>query len=451
LGTDVLSGFDDDNRFGDRVFAALLGRLSWWRFRQPAAQKGEVAAGSGHVPEMGVMDSPGSVNPAAADAIQGFRTVGWGIQGTVSTVSDGRHNRSQHSLLLLGYSSGSLRGMGEDGLAGKPPDGGSSAFRALGIDDCHLLHLEGDKETEPAGSDMKGSQSLLTRVSTLVALLSGLGCGAVKEKTVIATPPAYAQAKTAAIEELVTLVNERYSKVESITVRRCEVEFTGGSIDDGYLEKYRKANGLLIAQSPDSIFVNILNPLTNSTVVVMASNNEQFQIWIPSKNTFVTGRTDVTPEESNPVYNVRPSHIMEGILVEPIPLNDPKHRYFVVEDEDGKFRYYVLGVFELKENASDSNLLRRIWIERSTMQLKKQQYYEGAEVVSTITYDGTVELEGRLVNTQIKIQRPRDRYAIAFRLEPDNIKLDRELEPDAFKILQPAGAEVVVVDQQDSE
>jgi len=137
--------------------------------------------------------------------------------------------------------------------------------------------------------------------------------------------------------------------------------------------------------------------------------------------------------------------------VEPIPLNDPRYRYFVVEDEDGRYRYYVLGVFELKENSSDANLLRRIWIERSTMHLKKQQYYEGAEVVSTIDYDGAVELDGSLVNTRIKIQRPRDRYAIAFQLEPDNIQLDRELKPDVFKIRQPAGAEVVVVDQQDSE
>ena len=36
-------------------------------------------------------------------------------------------------------------------------------------------------------------------------------------------------------------------------------------------------------------------------------------------------------------------------------------------------------------------------------------------------------------------------------MEPDNIEIDRELKPDAFEIGQPAGAEVVVVDQQDSE
>ena len=141
----------------------------------------------------------------------------------------------------------------------------------------------------------------------------------------------------------------------------------------------------------------------------------------------------------------------EGILVEPIPLDDPRYRHFAVEDEDGQFRYYVLGVFRLNENSSDSSLLRRIWIERSTMQIKKQQYYEGAELVSTINYGGTVDLEGRLVNTRVAIERPKDRYTIVFQMDSDNIKLNRELKPDAFKIRQPVGAEVVVVGQQDSE
>jgi hypothetical protein len=170
-----------------------------------------------------------------------------------------------------------------------------------------------------------------------------------------------------------------------------------------------------------------------------------------NKNTFVTGRTDVTPEEDNPLYNVRPSHIMEGILVEPIPLKNPNYRYFVVEEEDGQFRYYVLGVFELKENSWDTNLLRRIWVERSTMQLKRQQYYDGTEVISTINYDDPVELDGHLVSTRIGIERPRDRYAIEFKMETDNIKVDRELKPESFVIRQPAGAELVVVDRQDGE
>ena len=280
----------------------------------------------------------------------------------------------------------------------------------------------------------------------LSALVATAGCGAVKEKKVVTAPPAYAAARTATAEELISLINDQYANVESLTVRRCDVEFTGGSIDDGYLEKYRKANGLMIAQDPGSVFVNILNPLTNSTVVVMASRNEQFQIWIPSKNTFVTGPTNVTPEEDNPIYNVRPSHILEGVFLEPIPIDDPDSRFFVIEDQDDRYKYYVIGVFELGSGTPDARLVRRLWIERSSLRLKKQQYFDGTEVVSTIDYDVPVEVQGRLVNTKVKIERPRDRYSIAFSMKADNIKLDRPLKAEAFEIQQPAGAEIVIVD-----
>lgn len=448
LGANVLSGGDDDNWLGDRVLSTVLGRSAWRTFCQSSCQKTETETGGSNLREVGSLDGSGPFHTATSDTVQSLCALGGSLQGTLSTVFGGRPGRAQYTVFSLGNSGSAVWRMGEASDGGKPPYGRSGSLFDHGIDGCSLFHLESIEETESAGSDMKES---LTRIGALIALLSGLGCGAVKEKTVITTPVAYAQAKTATPQELVTLVNERYAKIRSVTVRRCEVEFTGGSIDDGYLEKYRKANGLFIAQNPDSIFVNILNPLTNSTVVVMASRDEQFQIWIPSKNTFVTGMTNVKPKEDNPLYNVRPSHIMEGILVEPIPLSDPRYRYFAVEDEDGQFRYYVLGVFELKEKSSDSNLLRRLWIERSTMQVKKQQYYDGAEVVSTITYGDVVDLEGMQVGTRIKIERPRDRYAIAFQMEPDNIKLDSELKPDAFNISQPAGAEVIVVAQEDGE
>ena len=87
-----------------------------------------------------------------------------------------------------------------------------------------------------------------------------------------------------------------------MTVSKFEVEFTGGSIEDGYFEKYRTAKGYLVSRRPNSVFVNILNPLTSSSVLVMASHEELFQIWIPSRNQFVTGRADVERDEENPVY-----------------------------------------------------------------------------------------------------------------------------------------------------
>jgi hypothetical protein len=278
-----------------------------------------------------------------------------------------------------------------------------------------------------------------------------LGCGAVKEKKLVKVPPAYAQAQQATPQELVDLVNSRYAGIDSVTVPRFEVEFTGGSIDERYLEKYRKAKGYLIARKPDSIFVNLLNPLTSSSVLVMASRDEQFQIWVPSKNQYVLGSADLEAREENAAYNVRPSHILEGILVKPIPLSDRKLRYFKDEDQDRDFRYYVVGIVQLEEDSPFAELKRKIWVERSTMQLRREQYYQDSEMISEIVYGAAVRLGEKLVNTQIEIRRPRERYSISFQLDPESIDLNREIKANAFEIMQPPGAELILVEEDESE
>lgn len=287
-----------------------------------------------------------------------------------------------------------------------------------------------------------------TRISSsLLIAFFAISCGAVREREVVTAPPAYAEAQTASIDELVSLVNDRYADIRTMTVSRFEVEFTGGSIEDGYLEKYRKADGYFVAEEPSSIFVNILNPLTNSSVLVMASHDQTFQIWIPSRNQFVVGSTDVPPDEENPVYNVRPSHIVEGILIEPIPVNDSQYKYSFEEQQDDRYKYYVLAIYRLRKDSPVLELVRRIWVERSAMELVRQQYYNGGEVVSIMRYGTSVPVGEHLVSQSVTIERPVERYAISFDFDTERVVLDKELKQDSFVIEQPAGSELVFVEE----
>ena len=280
-------------------------------------------------------------------------------------------------------------------------------------------------------------------------LVAAISCGAVKERQVVTAPPAYTAAKTASLSELVELVNDRYAGIDSLTVSKLEVEFTGGSIEDGYFEKYRTAKGYLVAEKPKSVFVNILNPLTSSSVLVMASHHGEFQIWIPSRNQFVTGRTDVKTDEDNPVYNVRPLHILEGILIESVPVQNSEFKYYIEEDKDQAYKYYVLGIFRSTPDSPVLELQRKIWIERSTMHIRRQQYYSGSELTSIVQYGSSVEIGNKLVATRVEIDRPVERYAISFEFKPETVELNRELKPESFTLKVPAGAEVVQVEGKD--
>ena len=277
------------------------------------------------------------------------------------------------------------------------------------------------------------------------------GCGAVRETEIVQAPSSYMQAKTATTEEIIELVNTSYAGIDSISVSRFNVEFTGGSLEDGYFEKYRQANGYLVAMRPDSIFVNILNPLTKSSVLTMASSEKNFQIWIPSKNQFVTGPTDIDREEENPVYNARPSHFIQGIMMESVDLNDPELNFYIEEEDNGVFRYYVLVILGRDAELSKLSLLRKIWIERSAMQVRRQRYFIDSRVVSDITYGPAVEVAGRLVPTTVKIERPLERYAIDFEIETESVRLNRELQAGVFQVPMPRGAELIRIEDEEPE
>ncbi|MFH1965871.1 MAG: hypothetical protein ABIJ42_10080 [Acidobacteriota bacterium] len=299
---------------------------------------------------------------------------------------------------------------------------------------------------------MKKSFKPLLRIGFLCVIpLLLASCGAVREKAKVQAPETYLQAKVATEAELMELINTSYADIDSIAVSRFSVEFTGGSLEDGYFEKYRKADGYLVAKRPDSIFVNILNPLTKSSVLTMASSESMFQIWIPSKNQYVIGPSEIERDVDNPVYNARPSHFVQGIMMETIELDNTGLNYYIEEEDDGVFRYYVLVVLRRASGSSRLTLHRKIWIERSSLQVRRQQYFQDSRLVSNIGYGPSVQIGNRLVPTTVRINRPLDRYSINFEIETDSVRLNRELKAGVFIVPKPPGAELIRVEEENPE
>jgi hypothetical protein len=280
----------------------------------------------------------------------------------------------------------------------------------------------------------------------LVSMLVLVSCGAVRKRTTIETPPAYAAARVASLEELVQLINERYAVAKALSVSSLKVEFTSGSVETGYVEEYRGAKGYLVAQGPDSMYFNILNPLTSSTLVAMATAGKTFQIWIPRENKYLTGNTDVELEEENPIFNVRPHHLLKGILVERLPVESFRYRPFLEEAEDARHKYYIVGVIDLEGDARSAQLVRKLWIERSTLHLVRQQYYESGALVSSIRYAEPSEIDGVLINSDIRVERTRENYSIRLELDPEGVRINPSIRENTFDLPAPPGAERIVVE-----
>jgi hypothetical protein len=140
-------------------------------------------------------------------------------------------------------------------------------------------------------------------------------------------------------------------------------------------------------------------------------------------------------------------HILEAILVEPVG-GTPDSAYFLEEVQDTRYKYYVIGVLE--PGGADSpvmHLRRKLWIERSTMELRRQQVFAEGALVSEVQYGEPVGVGGWMVPTRVEIHRPLDRYSISFRFDPASVQVNRETPADSFLLQPPPGAELVEVKQ----
>lgn len=286
---------------------------------------------------------------------------------------------------------------------------------------------------------MKATTAAFLILATMV-----VGCG--PRTVAVDVPRGYAEALTATPDELIELINRRYAALRTLTVSNFRVEFTGGSVERGYLKEYPSGKGYLAASRPDSIYLNINNPLTSSTVVAMAASQGVFEIWVPRENKYLTGKTSVRLEDKDPLYSVRPDHLLQGILVEPVPVGDPGYRFFVEQDQDGSRKYYVVGVVDLRPASGALCLVRKIWVDRSNLRLARQRYYDCGEPVSLIEYSLPTEVEGGLISRGISVERIPEAYRLRLELGEDAVRFNQTLKENAFHIPKPPGAEVVTVE-----
>jgi len=291
-----------------------------------------------------------------------------------------------------------------------------------------------------------GSRALLLLPWALILLSPGCA-SMVKDKQKVSLPAAHKAARTATIDELVTLVNSKFAGLSSLIVSRFEVEFRGGSAELGFIERYPKAKGYLVAQRPDSVYVNILHPLTSSTVVAMAAKGENFRIWSPRDNKFLVGKTSLKTDETKPLFNVRPQHILQAVLIDPVNRDDSQTICFMEETLDLSFKYYVLGVVRLQPQAAPC-LVRKVWVERSKMEVVRQQYYECGTLQSDIRYGPPVLSGAVTIPGEINVERVLEHYTIRLKLEPDGLELNRSIKDDRFDIPQPPGAELIEVNEK---
>jgi outer membrane lipoprotein-sorting protein len=279
-----------------------------------------------------------------------------------------------------------------------------------------------------------------TVLLTLSAVACGCGGHPEVTKTTTVPPAARPVYMEATPEQLLDRYNGLARSLQSINATVDLKPYTGSAYS-GVITEYHDVKAFLLAERPYDIRMIGQVPVIGKTVFDMASNGQNFEVSIPSKNKFLVGPVSLTRTSSKPIENLRPQHLVDALL-----WPDIRKEEVVLPEEfnDEVARYYVLSVLR---GGYQSEFLRKIWFDRSDLHLARLQTYGPKGVLlSDVRY-----AEWRAADTSdsalkeyphaIQIDRPHDDYRLE--LTVAKVVLNEQVAAERFTLTAPEGAEVV--------
>ena len=214
--------------------------------------------------------------------------------------------------------------------------------------------------------------------------------------------------------------------------------------------------GIILVRKPEMMRMRMLVPVVRNTAADMVSNGSTFSLAIPPKSKFIVGsnRQPVKPS-SQPIYNIRPQHIFDALLLKPI---DPEREIGVLENtteivkdpkthKDVEQEAYTLLIID--KDSRGSFLSRKIVFSRTDLLPHEQFIYDRqARLVTYAHYENFSNNAGIMYPNIVSVQRPIEGYSITISM----LKLDVNvpLTDEQFMLTQPAGSQLINLDTQSS-
>ena len=250
---------------------------------------------------------------------------------------------------------------------------------------------------------------------------------------------------------LIENINQQAEKIQSLKAT-VDIDTSVGGAKKGHQTDYKEIRGYVLARKPAMLHMIGLLPIVRTTAFDMVSNGEEFKLWIPPKNRFVTGRNDLqTHNADQPMESIRPQDIYEALLIRPI---DPEREIAVLENSeeilhDSKGRRVLQEDYELvviRKGEQGWALSRKIVFSRIDLQPHRQYIYDQqGKLVTDARYANYKENDGISFPSRIEISRPQEEYDITLNIL--KLEMNKALRDDQFALEEPPGAEVVHLDK----
>ena len=279
----------------------------------------------------------------------------------------------------------------------------------------------------------------------LTVSVAACGCGGQVHQ--ITTVPAAQRpvAKDATENELLGSYNALARGVQSVNAT-VELKPTAGSKYSGVIDEYHEVKAFLQASRPYNIRMIGQAPVIGKTVFDMASDGQNFEVSIPSKNKFLAGPVSLERPTSKPIENLRPQHLVDALLW---PEIRKEEAVLFEEFNDEAARYYVLTVLR---GGYRTEILRKVWFDRADLHVARMQTYGPKGVLlSDVRFSDWQGVAATNVQSgaapiaefprTIRLERPHDEYRLDMSVE--KISLNELFEAERFKLEPPPGEEIV--------
>lgn len=272
-----------------------------------------------------------------------------------------------------------------------------------------------------------------------LALLVGLGPGCAVRRTTRISPAALPPpAQEASLADLVARINAQSKAIQTITAT-VDLEPTAGSVYSGVIKEYHDVKSFILAERPAMIRMVGQAPVVRTDIFDMASDGEEFRLYIPSKQKFIVGKTAVRKPAKNALENLRPQHILEALLIPAVDLVTEKS--FREEAEEGARRYYVVNIFE-EDARGDLNLRRKMWFDRSDLEIVRVQFYGSqGTYLEGVQYSDYHAFQGTRYPARIQVTRPVEDYGLSILVQ--KATFNQPIPPEKFELKKPENAQQV--------
>lgn len=251
--------------------------------------------------------------------------------------------------------------------------------------------------------------------------------------------------------------------------------------EQGRNKQYPAADARLLLERPNNIRLQIKVPVVGRRVADMSSNGETFRVAVfypENKKKFILGsnagkykRIEADSETRDPelqqagaLANIRPQHLTEAFLIQPIALEGSETIYFLDEvrqtERDTRPRakrnaevvrsYYVLTMLERIGGGAQARIVRRIWFDRTVegTELARQDLYEEGHLATIVTYREYFKTASGLSWPKlVRIERVGDGYAAEALFRPDDFRINVDVPHEAFELQNTESLPAVDLDR----